>query len=93
MLDALLEGASRALETTSADLVGNAKGGAKVLSAEEVRDWGGLEADNGLDKDADDRLPSPPQITASSDDDYFPSEEEEDALAPQTVSAPAVIPL
>jgi hypothetical protein len=44
ILEGLIESGKRALETKPDDFVGTSKGGAKVLSAEEVRNWGGLEA-------------------------------------------------
>jgi hypothetical protein len=69
LLEVLLESAKNALETKPADFVGNSKGGAKVLSAEEVKDWGGLEVDNGLGRDADDRPITPAHTALPSEDD------------------------
>ena len=41
MIEGLLESGRRALESKPEDFVGTGKGGAKVLTAEEVRNWRG----------------------------------------------------
>ncbi|KZT73335.1 hypothetical protein DAEQUDRAFT_721936 [Daedalea quercina L-15889] len=60
MMETLLETCQRALQTKPEDFVENTRGGAKVLSAEEVRSWRGddtlddIDPDTSLTEDRDD---------------------------------------
>ncbi|EPQ60450.1 hypothetical protein GLOTRDRAFT_135128 [Gloeophyllum trabeum ATCC 11539] len=103
ILEGLLEVGRRALETKPEDFVEQSKGGAKVLTAEEVQNWrnravsGGSEVTNVpseyLDTDAAgetsfDSSVSPSHLIVSATDDGATSEEEVEALMAEPVPIP-----
>jgi hypothetical protein len=77
MLETLLERGKQALQTTPADFVGNSKGGAKVLSAEEVRD----RASGEMGTDAETRDSTTPPSPVVMPDDESLSDEDIGVLA------------
>lgn len=90
MLEGLLQSCKRALETKPEDFNTGPKGGAKVLSAEEVRSWRGDDFDARSVTDASSQLGledsalydsrrAPPQIVVPDSDDGLVSEEEVEA--------------
>ncbi|KAI0756362.1 hypothetical protein C8Q80DRAFT_1092953 [Daedaleopsis nitida] len=104
IIDSLLESGRRALESKPEDFVGSSKsGGAKVLTAEEVRTWRGdddaTETRSNLDVDLDDRTmagsrPLTPSRVAvpDSDDDLGSEGEVEASLLEPDVQPPAPLP-
>ncbi|KAF9041816.1 hypothetical protein BDZ89DRAFT_1060177 [Hymenopellis radicata] len=89
LLDGLVKTGKRALETQPKDFVEQGKTGAKVLSAEEVRDWEAPDEDPDASMRIDDE---PPPRTANGDDDGFDSEDEVAAMAlPDSPSPPPIL--
>lgn len=89
VLDNLLKTGQMALETKSSDFQEGGKGGAKVLSAQEVRTWRGQEDDN--DDDSLFERPNSPKTNGPNTlDDSFselgdPSITSEDEVEAMTV--------
>jgi hypothetical protein len=84
ILEGLIETGKRALEAKPGDFSDSGKGGAKVLSAEEVRNWRGSSGDSeGQMKDGNciGRPLTPSHIAVPHSDDEFFSEEEVEAIA------------
>jgi hypothetical protein len=84
MVETLLELGKRALQTTPADFVGNSKGSAKVLSAEEVRDLVSGEKDT---ETGDSTTPSSPVVlpddeSLSDEDIEVPADAQSAASSP-----------
>lgn len=90
MIEGLLDSCKRALKSKPEDFNTGSKGGAKVLSAEEVRSWRGddLETRSATDassqlglEDAalDDRPRAPSQVVVPASDDGLTSEDEIEA--------------
>ncbi|KAK0465527.1 uncharacterized protein EV420DRAFT_1637653 [Desarmillaria tabescens] len=91
LLDNLLQAAKQALETKPSDF--ETRGGAKVLSAEEVENWRDHEADPPGDdetKTGANTSVSPSRANASIDDESetFDSEDEVEALTMPSPSSP-----
>lgn len=78
LVEGLIDSGKRALMTQPSDFVEAVKGGAKVLSAEEVRHW----RDSGIDPSAfGDKPPISPSLVAVPDsDDGLDSEDEVEAM-------------
>jgi hypothetical protein len=99
MLDNLLQTGRRALETQVKDFPEGGKGGARVLSPEELRDWHGsnelddhdlLESTQQVDRD-ERRGPSTnvlPPAELSFDDDTLTSEDDVEAMTLPNTSPP-----
>lgn len=81
MIDSLLDSGRRALESKAEDFVGTGKGGAKVLTAEEVRSWRGEDNTIGL------RPLTPSRIAVPDSED-----EVEATLVLSSVLPPAPLP-
>lgn len=101
MIETLLDSCRAALATTPADFVGG--GGTKVLSAEEVRNWRGEDADaetrsspdaddtsSHLDVDVDSRPLTPSRVAVPDSDDGLESEDEVEASLLESDDRPAV---
>ena len=84
IVDNLLQTGRRALVTQVKDFPEGGKGGAKVLSPEELRDWHGLieHDDPTQEVDGDERRPNSvlPEAELSFDDDTITSEDEVEAM-------------
>ena len=84
IVDNLLQTGRRALETQVKDFPEGGKGGAKVLSPEELRDWhGSIEHDDPTQEvDGDERRTNSvlPEAELSFDDDTITSEDEVEAM-------------
>ena len=102
MVDTLLQTGRRALETQVKDFPEGGKGGAKVLSPEELRDWHGSneldDAQSTLEVDTDKQRPNKdvlPGAGSSFDEDMLTSEDEVEAMTlPDTSpSSPALPPI
>ena len=101
MVDNLLQAGRRALETQVQDFPEGGKGGAKVLSPDELRDWhGSNEHDDQSTQqvDGDERRPNDvlPEAELSFDDDMLTSEDEVEAMTlPDTFPprSPALPPI
>jgi hypothetical protein len=96
MIEGLIENGKRALETNPGDFIGSGKGGAKVLSAEEVRSWIGTDDyEHSTDEDSKkygaelNRPVSPQKVTVPQDDSF---EEEVETLAFGSDSTPSTPP-
>lgn len=101
MVDALIESGKRALEKKPQDFLDGAKGGTKVLHADEVRNWrvsaggfpvNGRHSDAGHDGDAerpDDAL-DPISIAVPNSEDE--SEDEVEAMAFEQDNSPPALP-
>lgn len=93
LLDNLLQAAKQALETKPSDF--ETRGGAKVLSAEEVENWRDHEAeptrDNYSKTSANTSL-SPRRDNESNGDETFDSEDEVEALTMPSDSSPSSSP-
>ncbi|TFK41844.1 hypothetical protein BDQ12DRAFT_645116 [Crucibulum laeve] len=100
MLDALLETGKRALETTLQDFPEGARGGAKVLTAEEVRSWRDSSGDMsdhehetysmaGVERGEEPRKPPlPSQVMIPNSDTSLTSEDEVEAMTLSSYLAP-----
>ena len=96
MIEGLLESGRRALESKPEDFVGSGKGGAKVLTAEEVRNWRGDDNDTEtrsmLDVDASpssSRPLTPSRVAVPDSDDGLGSEDEVEATLDEPDARPA----
>jgi len=101
-VDGLLQTGRKALETQVKDFSEGGKGGAKVLSPEELRDWhGSNELQPTQQVDGDERQPNHsdvlPEAELSFDDDALTSEDEVEAMTlpntspPQSPSLPPIL--
>lgn len=97
ILDSLLQTGRRALETQVKDFPQGGKGGAKVLSPEELRDWHGSnehddhELLSTLQVDGNEQRPNnnmPPEAELSFDDDMLMSEDDVEAATLPNTSPP-----
>ncbi|PPQ63839.1 hypothetical protein CVT24_009789 [Panaeolus cyanescens] len=70
VLDNLLKTGQMALQTNVSDFREGGKGGAKVLTAQEVRSWRGLEEDNDTDSLFERPPGSKPETTSALDDSF-----------------------
>ncbi|RDX51152.1 hypothetical protein OH76DRAFT_1379619 [Lentinus brumalis] len=89
IIEGLLESGRRALESKPEDFVGDSKGGAKVLTAEEVRNWRG--DDSMLDADpspSSSRPLTPSRVAVPDSDDGLDSEDEVEAVLDEPVTRP-----
>ncbi|KAI0714905.1 hypothetical protein C8Q76DRAFT_440448 [Earliella scabrosa] len=102
MIDTLLDSGRRALESQPEDFVGSGKGGAKVLTAEEVRTWRGDDVDetrSTLDADVDNtslassRPLTPSRVAVPDSDDGLGSEDEVEASLIMYDGQPPAAPL
>ena len=95
ILDNLLQTGRRALETQVKDFPEGGKGGAKVLSPEELRDWHGSNEHELQSTQQVDRRPNNvlPEAELSFDDDMLSSEDEVEAMTsrPQSPSLPPIL--
>lgn len=102
IVDGLLQTGRKALETQVKDFSEGEKGGAKVLSPEELRDWhGSNELQPTQQADGDERQPNHsdvlPEAELSFDDDALTSEDEVEAMTlpntspPQSPSLPPIL--
>ncbi|RPD57096.1 hypothetical protein L227DRAFT_507263 [Lentinus tigrinus ALCF2SS1-6] len=95
MIEGLLESGRRALESKPEDFVNSSKGGAKVLTAEEVRNWRGDDNDTEtrsmLDADASpssSRPLTPSRVAVPDSDDGLGSEDEVEATLDEPDARP-----
>jgi len=99
IVDSLLQTGRRALETQVKDFPEGGKGGAKVLSPEELRDWHGSNEHDGSsdaelqstqEVDGDEQRPNGtlPDPELSFDDDMLISEDEVEAMTIPNTSPP-----
>lgn len=96
ILDSLLQTGRRALETQVKDFSQGGKGGAKVLSPEELRDWHGSNEHDGhellstLEVDGNEQRPDNmlPQTELSFDDDMLMSEDDVEVTTLPNTSPP-----
>ncbi|KAI0720066.1 hypothetical protein C8T65DRAFT_24450 [Cerioporus squamosus] len=89
IIEGLLESGRRALESKPEDFVGSGKGGAKVLTAEEVRNWRG--DDSMLEADASpssSRPLTPSRVAVPDSDDGLGSEDEVEATLDEPDTRP-----
>lgn len=102
VIDSLLESGRAALESKPEDFVGTGKGGAKVLTAEEVRTWRGdddnTETRSTFDPDADSIFASsrpltPSRVAVPDSDDELESEDEVEASLIEPDSPPPLPPI
>lgn len=99
MIEGLLDSGRRALKSTPDDFVGAGKGGAKVLTAEEVRTWRGDDEKSFLDADMDNasmsssRPLTPSRVAVPDSDEETDSEDEVEAsLLEPDISLPGNLP-
>ena len=102
IIDKLMDSGRAALESKPEDFVGTGKGGAKVLTAEEVRTWRG-DDDNaetrsnfGTDADsifASSRPLSPSRVAVPDSDDGLGSEDEVEASLIEPDTPPPLPPI
>ena len=95
MLEGLIDSGRRALESKPEDFIGVGKGGAKVLTAEEVRTWRGEDEKSLLDVEVDNssmpnsRPLTPSRVAVPDSDDDLGSEYEVEA----SLLEPDIMPL
>ena len=95
MIEGLLDSGRRALESKPEDFVGTGKGGAKVLTAEEVRNWRGDDNETetrsvlGADPSPSSSRPlTPSRVAVPDSDDGLDSEDEVEATLDEPDSRP-----